>query len=77
MSGPKENKMQAQSVPIPINTKKNIRLVQAEIDLALFLAVEKEIKDRGLNIKSVVEWGWKEFLIKTNPAAAKKIGIAD
>lgn len=50
------------------------RNVYAEVDLALFTEVERELKNHPkLKIKEVVEWGMLAFLLKNNPKAAAKV----
>lgn len=58
-------------------SKGETRPVQAEVDLALFEAVEKEMlkQKKKPKIREVVEWGLRAYLAKTNPQALKSLGL--
>jgi len=47
--------------------KLGVRLVQAEIDLTLWAAVEREKKKNKVTIKDVVEYGLAAYLLASNP----------
>jgi len=51
------------------------RLIQAEINLDLWKAVEATRKKGDYNIRKVMEFGLKAFLIRYNPEAAAQLGI--
>lgn len=66
---------------LPANDRETKQL-QAEVDLRLWEAVEKEMAKQGkrskkkLKNKEVVEWGLKAYLAKTNPEALMKLGFS-
>ena len=68
---PVQTNVNSEGLPLP--HKKEKRLVQAEVDLELFTAVEKELKKQGLKIRDVTEWGLGQWLLKVNPEAAKRV----
>ena len=41
----------------------------------LFDAVQAELDRRGLKIRNAAEWGLRAFLLATNPAEARRLGI--
>lgn len=61
-------------LPTPSKSKKKI-LRQAEIDLDLWQAVEREMKLRNDKIREAMTYGFQAYLLKTNPKAAEKLGI--
>lgn len=60
---------------IPLPKKEEKRLVQAEVNTDLWRAVEEEMQKDGTTIRSVMEYGFKVYLLHKNPAAAKALGI--
>lgn len=60
---------------LPIPKKEEKRLMQAEVNLDLFAAVEKEMERRNLKIRQVMEWGLQQFLLASNPKEAARLGI--
>lgn len=60
--------------PLPTPQKDEKRLIQAEVDISLFNAVEREMP-KGVKIRQVVEYGLKAYLLRTNPKEAERLGI--
>lgn len=60
--------------PLPTR-RRQTRLAQAEVDIALYTIVRKEMKARDIKIRQVIEWGLKAWLLNTNPKAAKEFWI--
>ncbi len=52
--------------------KRNLSL---EVDLELFAAALDEADRLDWSIRQCVEWGFKLFLLTTNPKRAKELGI--
>lgn len=70
------NQMRNQSMAtLPIPEVEEKKLMQAEINLDLYQAVEKERKVRELSKRKVLEWGLRAFLLTSNPKAARDLGI--
>ena len=70
--------MQVSSLPpLPMSKQTKKRLVQAEVSVDLFNAVDREIERDGLTIRQVLEWGFKAYLLVKNPKEAEKLGITD
>lgn len=73
------NGLQTHRSKIPLPTVDEKRLVQAEVDMGLFLAVEKNLPQRGgkrkLKIRQVVEWGLKVWLLESNPKEARRLNL--
>lgn len=70
----KEDDMQTQSVlpPLPSLPKtEHKELMQAEINEALYEAVERERKKRKITKRKVLEYGLVAFLQMANPTAAE------
>lgn len=63
------------AVAIPLPKKEEKRLVQAEVNADLWRAVEAEMRNDDTTIRSVMEYGFKVYLMKKNPEAAKALGI--
>lgn len=59
---------------LPLPTREEKRLVQAEVSAELFKTLSAEIKGK-YKMKEVIEWGMKQFLLSVNPDAATKLGI--
>jgi hypothetical protein len=65
---------------LPVPLTEETRLVQAEVSLELFQAVEKEIERRKVNekkikIKQVLEFGLQCFLLRANKEEAERLGV--
>lgn len=61
--------------PLPNTQKEKKRLMQAEVNLDLFKAARKEMRLRKINIRSLMEWGLRAFLLSCNPEEAARLGI--
>jgi hypothetical protein len=49
--------------------------LQVEINTELYNAVERERKQRHLKKRQIVEYGFRAFLLATNPKEAERLGI--
>lgn len=75
----KESIVQTQPQLSYVDRKKlsNRKLVQAEIDVELVDAVEKELKKRGRkHFREAVQWGLEQFMIAHNSKAASQLGLS-
>jgi hypothetical protein len=67
----------AVNIPGPaLPSHQEVKLIQAEINVEVREAVIKEAKRRGVTIKDAIYWGLCTWLYNTNPAEAKRLGIA-
>lgn len=65
--------MRRSKIPLPIVEQK--RLVQAEVEIGLYLAVDEGREEDSLKMRQVVEWGLKEWLKEAHPEKARKLGL--
>ena len=74
----KVKKDEQMAVALELPQSQATRLVQAEVDLELFEAVQKELsrhKPKKIKIRDAITWGLQAYLLKSNPDAAGKLGI--
>ena len=67
--------MAGNTAAISLPRKEEKRLVQAEVNMDLWLAVDAQMKKDGIQIRQMVEFGLKSYLIAANPQAAKELGL--
>lgn len=70
-----KNMAKAMAAAIPLPTKRVKTLVQGLVDADVLDAVRAEADKQGVTIRSVVEWGIKQYLMTTNPQKAKDLGL--
>lgn len=58
-----------------IPSKSQTIVAQGHVEKPLYSAVVGEAKRRNIKIRQVVEWGFRTFLLSTNPKMAKELGI--
>lgn len=63
-------------LPKPVRGKP-IKAVALKIDAALLQAAREEQLHRGLSFRQVVEWALAAFVVRANPAKARKLGLKD
>ena len=64
-----------QRTPLSLPAKEPTKLVQADVNAHLHQAAQKEMKQRKVKVRQVVEWGLSMYLMATNPQEAKRLGI--
>lgn len=62
------------AVPLVTEPEKK-RLIQAQVNLDLWNAVEATLKERKCNIRTAMEFGLRVFLAAHNPELATQLGI--
>lgn len=67
----------ASNIPIPLPSKKQRKLIQADIAVELLEAVREESKKSKISIVQIVEWGLKAYLVSKNPKLAEKFGVPE
>lgn len=68
-------KEKAPHIPLPVAKARARKLIQAEVSLELREAVEREAKARKIELRQIVEWGLKAWLLSMNQKEATRIGI--
>lgn len=67
--------MHAMQIVPSLPEKEEKRLMQAEVNIQLFLAAKKVMDEKGIKIRTVMEWGLKSFLLAYAAEEAKEMGI--
>lgn len=62
--------------PLPVTTHQRKRLMQVNVDGALYEATLQQAKKHNLYTRHIVEWGMRAYLLNTAPDEARKLGIA-
>lgn len=76
----KEKNMQSAAHAItlkPMPKKEGKRLVQGEVGLSLWNAIEKELDHQGHTIREALEFGLRAYLLVHNPKEATRLGITN
>ncbi|RZL29692.1 MAG: hypothetical protein EOP64_00370 [Sphingomonas sp.] len=55
--------------------KQDKQIVQTRIEAQLFDVVRAEAKKRDSTIRQAIEWGLREFVARSNPEEAARLGI--
>lgn len=72
----KGEKMQSMKrLPLPIPKLREKKLIQAKVEIGLRNSVVAEAKKRNIEIRQLVEFGLKQWLLSVNPKEAARIGI--
>lgn len=70
-------------IPVPLPESRSptfgpdcgTKLFQAHVSERVYQACKTEWRKRGLTSRQVALWALQNFLLSTNPAAAKKVGL--